>query len=62
MLAPLFAVQETLPADAVFADVVRPVMVLLLLALVLVVAMNVVGVLVLAVSGLTSRLRRGRGA
>ena len=62
VLAPLFAIQETLPADAGFADVVRPVMVLLLLALVLVVAVNIAGLVVLAVSGLTSRLRRGRGA
>ncbi len=62
VLAPLFALQEVLPPDAGFADVVRPVMVLLLLALVLVIAMNVAGAVVLAVSGLRSRLSRGRGA
>jgi len=60
-LAPLFALQETLPAEAGFADVVRPVMVLLLLALVLVITMNAAGVAVLVVSGLRSRLARGRG-
>jgi len=37
-------------------------MVLLLLALVLVIAMNVAGTVVLAVSGLRARLSRGRGA
>lgn len=62
VLAPLFALQEALPPDAGFADVVRPVMVLLLLALVLVIAMNVAGTVILAVSGLRSRLSRGRGA
>ena len=62
LLAPLFALQETLPPAAGFADVVRPVMVLLLLALVLVITMNAAGVAVLAVSGLRSRLSRGRGA
>jgi hypothetical protein len=62
VLAPLFALQEALPPEAGFADVVRPVMVLLLLALVLVIAMNVAGTVVLAVSGLRSRLSRGRGA
>jgi hypothetical protein len=62
VLAPLFALQEALPPDAGFADVVRPVMVLLLLALVLVIAMNAAGTVVLAVSGLRSRLSRGRGA
>jgi hypothetical protein len=62
VLTPLFALQETLPPDAGFADVVRPVMVLLLLALVLVIAMNVAGTVVLAVSGLRSWLSRGRGA
>ena len=61
-LAPLFALQEALPAEAGFADVVRPVMVLLLLALVLVIAMNVAGAAFLAVSGLRSRLSRGRDA
>lgn len=60
-LAPLFALQEVLPAEAGFADVVRPVMVLLLLALVLVITMNAAGVAVLAVSGLRARLSRGRG-
>lgn len=60
-LAPLFALQEALPAEVGFADVVRPVMVLLLLALVLVVTMNAAGVAVLAVSGLRARLSRGRG-
>lgn len=62
VLAPLFGLQETLPPDAGFADVVRPVMVLLLLALVLLIMMNVAGVAVLAVSGLRARLARGRGA
>jgi hypothetical protein len=62
VLAPLFALQEALPPDAGFADVVRPVMVLMLLALVLVIAMNVAGTVLLAVSGLRSRLSRGRGA
>lgn len=62
VLAPLFALQEALPPEAGFADVVRPVMVLLLLALVLVIAMNVAGTVVLTVSGLRSRLSRGRGA
>ncbi len=62
VLAPLFALQEALPPEAGFADVVRPVMVLLLLALVLAIAMNVAGTVVLAVSGLRSRLSRGRGA
>ena len=62
VLAPLFALQEVLPPEAGFADVVRPVMVLLLLALVLAIAMNVAGTVVLAVSGLRSRLSRGRGA
>jgi hypothetical protein len=61
VLTPLFALQEVLPPDAGFADVVRPVMVLLLLALVLVIAMNVAGTVVLAVSGLRSWLSRGRG-
>ena len=61
-LAPLFALQEALPPEAGFADVVRPVMVVLLLALVLVIAMNVAGTVVLTVSGLRSRLSRGRGA
>jgi hypothetical protein len=62
VLTPLFALQEALPPDAGFADVVRPVMVLLLLALLLLIAMNVAGTVVLAVSGLRSRLSRGRGA
>lgn len=62
VLAPLFALQEILPSDAGFADVVRPVMVLLLLALVLVIAMNVAGTVVLVVSGLRSWLSRDRGA
>ena len=62
VLAPLFALQEALPPEAGFADVVRTVMVLLLLALVLVIAMNVAGTVVLAVSGLRARLSRGRGA
>lgn len=62
VLAPLFALQEALPPEAGFADVVRPVMVLLLLALILAIAMNVAGTVVLAVSGLRSRLSRGRGA
>ena len=62
VLAPLFALQEALPPEAGFADVVRPVMVLLLLALVLVIAMNVAGTVVLTVSELRSRLSRGRGA
>ncbi len=62
VLAPLFALQEILPPDAGFADIVRPVMVLLLLALVLVIAMNVAGTVVLVVSGLRSWLSRDRGA
>jgi hypothetical protein len=61
VLAPLFALQETLPPDAGFANVVRPVMVLLLLGLVLVITMNAAGVAVLAVYGLRARLSRGRG-
>jgi hypothetical protein len=62
VLAPLFTLQETLPPEAGFADVVRPVMVLLLLALILLITMNVAGVAVLAASGLRARLSRGRGA
>lgn len=61
-LAPLFALQEALPPDAGVADVVRPIMVLLLLALGLVVAMNAAGVAVVAVSALRARLARRRGA
>lgn len=60
-LGPLFAMERTLPAAAGLGDVIRPVMVLLLLALVLVSAMNVAGVAFLAVSGLRARLARGRG-
>jgi len=62
VLAPLFALQEMLPSEAGFADVVRPVMVLLLLALILLITMNMAGVTVLAVSGLCGRPSRGRGA
>lgn len=61
-LAPLFALQETLPREAGVADVVRPIMVLLLLALGLVVAMNAAGVVVLVVSALRARLARRPGA
>lgn len=61
-LAPLFALQEMLPPEAGFSDVVRSVMVLLLLAMVLVITMNAMGAAVLAVSGLRSRLSRNRGA
>ena len=60
VLAPLFALQETLPEEAGFAEVVRPVMVLLLLALILLITMNAVGLAVVAVSGLRSRLAGGR--
>lgn len=60
-LGPLFAMQQTIPADAGLDDVIRPVMVLLLLALVLVSAMNVAGVAFLAVSALRARRVRSRG-
>ena len=62
VLAPLFALQEILPSEVGFADVVRPVMVLLLLALILLITMNMAGATVLAVSGLCGRPSRGRGA
>lgn len=58
VLTPLFALQGAGPDEAGFADVVRPVMVLLLIALALVLAMNVVGAGVLAGSGLWARLAR----
>jgi len=61
VLTPLFALQESLPEEAGFAEVVRPVMVLLLLALVLLITMNAVGLAVVVVSGLRSRLAGGRG-
>ncbi len=61
-LAPLFTLQEALPPEAGVADVVRPIMVLLLLALGLVVAMNAAGFAVLTVSALRARLARRPGA
>lgn len=62
VLAPLFALQETLPAEAGFADVIRPAMVLLLISLVLVTAMNVVGTVTLAAGALWARMTRRAGA
>ena len=63
VLAPLFALQETLPPEVGFHDVTRPVMVLLLISLALVVAVNLAGVSVRAGSalwaGLTRRSRPG---
>lgn len=56
VLAPLFALQEALPAEAGFADLVRPVMVLLLIALALTMAMNVAGLGVLVASALRTVL------
>ena len=58
VLTPLFALQETLPAEAGFHDVTRPVMVLLLISLALVVGVNVAGVGVRASSALWSYLTR----
>ena len=58
VLVPLFALQEALPAEAGFQDVIRPVMVLLLISLTLVVALNVAGLGVLAGRALWVRLAR----
>jgi hypothetical protein len=59
VLAPLFALQEAVPADAGLTDLTGPAMVLLLIALAFMVAVNVAGLGVLAVSalgaGVTSR-------
>jgi hypothetical protein len=63
VLTPLFALQETLPSDAGFHDVTRPVMVLLLISMALMVAVNLAGVFVRAGSalwaGITRRSRPG---
>lgn len=58
VLTPLFALQETLPSDAGFHDVTRPVMVLLLISLAFVAAVNVAGASVLAGSALWAHLTR----
>jgi len=61
-LAPLFALQRTLPAAAGLAEVIRPAMVLLMIALALVTAMNAVGTVTVAVVALWARVTRRRGA
>ena len=58
VLTPLFALQETLPAEAGFDDVARPVMVLLLVSLAFVVAVNLAGAAVRAGQALWARLNR----
>jgi hypothetical protein len=50
VLAPLFALQEAAPAEAGLANIIRPSLILLLIALVLTVAVNVAGLGVLVVS------------
>jgi hypothetical protein len=55
---PLFALREALPADAGLDDVIRPVMVLLLIALALVALVNVCGICVLTA---TAAWRRAFG-
>lgn len=58
VLTPLFALQETLPAEARFDDVARPIMVLLLVSLAFVVAANLAGAGVRAGLALWGRLNR----
>ena len=58
VLTPLFALQGTLPAEAGFRDVTRPVMVLLLISLALVIAVNLAGAIVRAVSALRAYFKR----
>ena len=58
VLAPLFALQETLPPTAGFPDVIRPVMVLLLISVTFMGAVNVVGAGVLLGSALRAALVR----
>jgi len=52
----------TLPAAAGLAEVIRPAMVLLMIALALVTAMNAVGTVTVAVVALWARVTRRRGA
>ena len=59
-LMPLFALKGGLPAEVPLDDVIRPVMVLLLIALALVAVVNVTGVCWIAGSALVSRLRGNR--
>jgi hypothetical protein len=62
VLTPLFAMQDAVPAEAGLGDLIRPAMVLLLIALLLTIALNVAGLAVAAVSALRSSLiSRGRG-
>jgi hypothetical protein len=62
VLTPLFAMQDAVHADAGLGDLIRPAMVLLLIALLLTIALNVAGLAVAAVSALRSSLiSRGRG-
>lgn len=63
VLTPLFAVQGALPPTAGLAEVLRALMVLLLISLVLTVAMNLAGGLVLVALALRARLgpRGGSG-
>ena len=58
VLAPLLGLQGILPPAAGFADVIRPAMVLLLIALLWTVAVNLVGGAVLASAGLWTALTR----
>jgi hypothetical protein len=58
VLAPLLGLQEALPPTAGFADVVRPVLVLLLIALAWAVAVNVTGAIVVAGAALWAAVTR----
>lgn len=60
VLAPLFALQEAIPIDAGLTELIRPVMVLLLIALAFMVAVNLAGLGVLAVSALRASLTSRR--
>jgi hypothetical protein len=60
VLTPLFFVHELLPREAGVADVIGPVMFLLLAALVLMILANVAGILFMATAVLYGRLRAAR--
>jgi hypothetical protein len=59
-LAPLFALNAGLPAEAGLDDAIRPVMVLLLISLSLVALVNLAGSCFIVGSGLRSRLKETR--
>jgi hypothetical protein len=60
ILMPLFALKQSLPAEAGIDEVIRPILVLLLVSLALVVSMNLAGMCFMLGVGVIDRLKRRR--